>query len=281
MSYRLDFAESPEASLRRVAGERVGDALRRLGEDFEHDPTTAVHEARKDIKKTRSLLRLYRGELGRATYRRENGVLRDAGRELSALRDDDALRDTIGELGLAGAELAPDEDAIATPPDLAVDAARNRLGRVLARMDAWSVDAADPRSLLAGLDRAYRSGRQAMLRAERRPTDARLHDWRKRAKDLRYQQQILRPAFDDQLKGQAGAAKTLSDLLGDDHDLAVLASRLESDDGGVIAARREELQAEAFRLGRRIYAEPPKRFRKRIGRYLAAGREDVRAEAAT
>jgi CHAD domain-containing protein len=270
MAYRLDFDEPPEESLRRVAGERVGDALRQLDDEFEADPATAIHEARKDIKKARALLRLYRSELEREIHRRENGILRDAGRELSALRDDDVLRDTIAELGLSGAELRPDEDAVDTPPELAVEAARNRLGRVLARMDTWSVAASDQRALLAGLDRTYRRGRKAFARAERRPSDERLHDWRKRAKDLRYQQQLLRSAFDEQLKAQAAAAKALGDLLGDDHDLAVLASRLETDDGGVIAARREELQAEAFRLGRRIYAEPPKRFRKRIARYVEA-----------
>jgi CHAD domain-containing protein len=281
MAYRLDFAESPEASLRRAAGERVGDALRRLGDELEGDPVAAVHEARKDIKKARALLRLYRGQLDRATYRRENGVLRDAGLELSELRDDDVLRDLIAELGLSEVRLRPAGDGFETPPEMAVDAARNRLGRVLARMDAWTVAATDHRALLAGLDRSYRRGRKAFARAQRRPTDERLHDWRKRAKDLRYQQQLLRPAFDEQLKAQATAAKKLSELLGDDHDLAVLAARLESDDGGVIAARREELQAEAFRLARRVYAEPPKRFRKRIARYLAAADEDSRAELAT
>jgi CHAD domain-containing protein len=148
-------------------------------------------------------------------------------------------------------------------------------------MDAWAVPASDHRALLAGLDRSYRRGRRAFARAERRPSDQQLHEWRKRAKDLRYQQQLLRPAFDEQLKAQAAAAKALSDLLGDDHDLAVLAGRLESDDGGVIATRREELQAEAFRLGRRVYAEPPKRFHRRLARYLKAARADSRAELAT
>jgi hypothetical protein len=38
----------------------------------------------------------------------------------------------------------------------------------------------------------------------------------------------------------------------------------------LIAARRAELQAEAFELGRRIYAEKPKAFARRLGRYLQA-----------
>jgi hypothetical protein len=42
----------------------------------------------------------------------------------------------------------------------------------------------------------------------------------------------------------------------------------------LIAARRAELQAEAFQLGRRLYAEKPKIFARRIARYLRAARRD-------
>jgi len=36
----------------------------------------------------------------------------------------------------------------------------------------------------------------------------------------------------------------------------------------LIAHRREELLAEILALGRRVYAEPPKAFRRRMRRYL-------------
>ena len=39
-----------------------------------------MHEARKDMKKLRALLRLARGELGGQTYERENARFRDAAR---------------------------------------------------------------------------------------------------------------------------------------------------------------------------------------------------------
>ena len=47
-----------------------------------------MHEARKDLKKLRALLRMTRGELGDATFRRENPCFRDAGRELAGVRDE-------------------------------------------------------------------------------------------------------------------------------------------------------------------------------------------------
>jgi hypothetical protein len=55
---------------------------------------------------------------------------------------------------------------------------------------------------------------------------------------------------------------------GPDHDEFVV----------LIARRRAELQDEAFRLGRRVYAESPKRFGARVGRYLDAAARECRAE---
>ena len=41
----------------------------------------------------------------------------------------------------------------------------------------------------------------------------------------------------------------------------------------LIAARRAELQSSAFEIGRRLYAEKPKAFARRLSRYLAAARD--------
>jgi hypothetical protein len=76
--------------------------------------------------------------------------------------------------------------------------------------------------------------------------------------------------------------KRLSDLLGDDHDLAVLRNVLtdETDRFGsvrnlqttlaLLDQRRKELQAWAHPLGERIYADKPGRFSRRLGRYWQA-----------
>ena len=58
---------------------------------------------------------------------------------------------------------------------------------------------------------------------------ARWHDWRKRAKDVWYQLRLLQDTWPDVMKAMAGQASQLSDLLGDDHDLAVLSTKLEGD----------------------------------------------------
>jgi hypothetical protein len=46
----------------------------------------------------------------------------------------------------------------------------------------------------------------------------------------------------------------------------------------LIARRRLELQDDAFRVGQRVYAESPKRFAARVGRYLRSAVRETRAE---
>ena len=82
-SYRLRRKEPAPDGIRRVARGRADDALEQLREGAKGDLNPAVHEARKDLKKLRSVLRLVRNDLGDAVYRSENVRFRDAGRMLS------------------------------------------------------------------------------------------------------------------------------------------------------------------------------------------------------
>jgi CHAD domain-containing protein len=302
MAYRLDFNEPPDTAARRCASERIEDAIAQLDTGREDDPETAVHEARKDVKKTRALLRLYRRDLGDATYRHENRELRDAGRALSGMRDADVLLDTLDGLAERYAGQVPGrafdavrerlraDDVPAPSVDESVDAARARLSGALGRVEDWPLGRTGRSSVRKGLKRSYARGRRALERAAGDRSDERLHEWRKRVKDLRYQQQLVRDAWPQVIGAQAKAAKALADLLGDDHDLAVLDARMRASGevGGelddvlaLIARRRTELQDEALRLGRRLYAESPKRFGERVGRYLrAAARESPVEQAA-
>ena len=88
------------------------------------------------------------------------------------------------------------------------------------------------------------------------------------------------------MRASADEADRLGELLGDDHDLATLAAFLHDHRAELDAhlhldevlelvhERRAELQAEAIALGDRVYAERPKAYGKRTGRYVAAARAD-------
>jgi CHAD domain-containing protein len=66
--------------------------------DEQADPAEAVHEARKDMKKLRSVLRLVRPVIGDSVYRQENRRFRDAGRILSDARDAKVRSTTLEQL---------------------------------------------------------------------------------------------------------------------------------------------------------------------------------------
>ena len=67
----------------------------------------AVHEARKDLKKLRSALKLVRPVLGEKAYRRENERFRDVARELSDVRDAQVRAETVEGLAQRFPDDAP------------------------------------------------------------------------------------------------------------------------------------------------------------------------------
>jgi CHAD domain-containing protein len=258
MGYKLNL-DHPARSLKATAREQLTDA-----ED--------VHDARKRLKKTRALLRLARPAMPDTTFRVKNARLRDRGRQLSGARDAEAMLETLDYLAehntrrVRIAHLLALRDRFPIPedpPDHQLDPHEP---------DAWPLDDLTPRTLVKGLTRTYRRGRAAYRQAAADPTTERLHEWRKRVKDLWYQQRLLKQAWPEVMTAQASEAKALSKLLGTDHDLAVLDAELKPQDPlhGVIADNRERLQHEAFALGERVFAESPKAFRKRLRRYVRA-----------
>ena len=142
-----------------------------------------------------------------------------------------------------------------------------------------------------GLKRSYRRGRKAFRQARARPDDEHLHEWRKRAKDTWYHLRLIAPVCGEGIRGEAKDAHALADLLGDDHDLAVLRERLIAHGHevatdvdallGLVDHRRAQLQSEAMLAGERVYAERPKAFMRRIHRCWHAGRAEARAARAS
>ncbi len=295
MAFRLDLTESLGDEARRAVAEQLDEAIAGL----EEGAGDAVHSARKGVKKARAVLRLVRPALPGNLYRGEQRALRDAGRLLSGTRDAEVLRNTAkalaehfaGRLPAAGfeglhaalAELEPGGLAAAGDVvDDPVGTAIEELGEVLARVPSWPLDGCGLGDIRAGAARTYSDG-EAAWRAARGSDDVELlHDWRKRVKDLWYQHRLLRDAWPLVLTAFSDAADALGELLGDEHDLAVLAERLHGLDlppatdvevlAELIGERRAQLRAGAFALGERLYAERPAAYERRLTAYLRAAR---------
>lgn len=296
-SYRLGRDEEPAAGLTRVAAGRAERALERLGavESGGADSAEAVHGARKDTKKLRTVLRLLRDELGDERYRRANGLFRDAARALSESRDAEVRLATLDSLaeraeGLSSDAVAVWRQLLDRDREAAADAARDGRAReeAVALLEAgleeirgWGPRGDSWRLIDSGLRRTYRRGRRAMAAAERDRREEDFHEWRKRAKDLWYELRLIGGAWPGPLEASAAEAHRLTELLGDHHDLAVLRGDLAARDigaeeaaalEGAIDRRQEELAAAALPLGRRLYAERPRDFSRRLGRYRRAWR---------
>jgi CHAD domain-containing protein len=225
--------------------------------------------------------------------RRDNAALREAARELSGTRDADVMVATLDSLSarFAGQVPATTFEAIREQlkprsqrrPDSALEArAVQELGALRVRLDDWSLSRGGWKAIESGLLRSYARGRKALARARDRRSLEDLHAWRKRVKDLWYQERLLTPICGPGVGGQAKDAHQLADLLGDDHDLALLGQALAGDemlipvDAGAVVKliehRRDELQADAIAIGERVYAESPKAFRRRMRRSWNGGR---------
>jgi CHAD domain-containing protein len=297
-TYRLRRKESPIAGIRRVAEGRAEDALDQLHDGMEHNPGTAVHEARKDLKKIRSVLRLVRHDVGEDLYERENVRFRNAGRALSGARDAQVKLETLAalrerfderfaedELALFVHALEAERERLADPAGdaLALDRA---MGAIDAGRDAiadWPLHRDDWSLIGPGLRRSYRRGRNRLADVRPEANDEAIHEWRKRVKDLWYHVRLVRNANDSVLREMADQLHGLSDLLGDHHDLAVLRDdaierRELFTDGALgkllasISERQDELAADAIDLGQHAYAKKPKAFERRIRGYWRSWR---------
>jgi CHAD domain-containing protein len=295
-SYRLARDEELAAGLARIAAGRAEAALDRLrqGGGEKGGEAEAVHGARKDLKKLRTVLRLLRDPLGRKRYRRANARFREAGRTLSGTRDAEVKLETLE--GLSHQALPLPEEAVASwrkildrDREAATDTVRSEAlaAEAAAEIEAgleeirdWNLEGISWKAIAPALTRTYRRGRKAMKVAEG-GTEAEFHEWRKRAKDLWYELRLLSEAWPAPLKATAEEAHRLSELLGDHHDLAVLREDLHQRRLGAaetqtletaIDRRQGELAGEAFSLGQRLYAERPKDFERRLRRYWRAWR---------
>jgi CHAD domain-containing protein len=293
-AYRLRRGEFVPDGMRRIARGQLDLGIEELEGQPNRKLDEAVHETRKRLKRLRASLRLERFAIGDETYRRENAAFRDLGRRLSGPRDAIVLIETLDELSerfgdeLPRDELGPLRDRLEQSHKRAVaklrrdpstvDAVRVELEEARVRSASWTYDSDGFEALRPGLQRIYRRGRRSMRAVADEPSDEHLHEWRKRAKDLWHALQIARPAAPKRMKALASQAHQLSDLLGDDHDLAVLREHIarpnvaferEATRTALLSAidrRRASLRREALKLGARIYARRPKRFARSVER---------------
>jgi CHAD domain-containing protein len=270
----------------REAASGVLAQARRQVDDSAADGATAVHEFRKAMKRWRAMLRLYEPLVGEEATRLRIEA-RDLARELAGTRDARAAIDALGDLRderLSARTRAALEARLegvrasaeaATLTEQAREWLRDALDHAAQAAARWALDDVAFASIADGLSKSYARARRAVPEDWTTASEEALHVLRQRVVVHRYQMELAVPLWPKIGRAWIAEAQKLRDRLGHHQDLAVLReftaphkplapwrSRLAP----LIAARQAEHTAAAARVARRLLAEKPKAFRRRLVR---------------
>ncbi|CAN7211807.1 CHAD domain-containing protein [Rhizobium sp. LjRoot254] len=239
MEYDIDFAESLESQVRRIARHRLEDAASLL-DDMPDGPDHAIHGARKHIKQCRALYRLV-ADSAKEFQRAENQRLGDIARELSHLRDAAALMQVTQYLKH---EINSKSNA------MLMDRLAKRLERRHRRLTGESEEASEilhkasgdlrqaasdvnrldlpngPQKgadcVVTGWEKVGKKARRAIAAAASGHHEEAFHDLRKRSQDRWMHAALISDLWPTAMISIQRQAKSLSDLLGHMQDLSVL-----------------------------------------------------------
>ena len=289
--YQLHRGESLGESLGRICAWQTERAAK-IVHDEAMSMKERVHEARKRIKETRALLRLFRGALGDA-FDEENRRLRDAGRQLAPYRDTTTVveaikalsprvRETVGPKAMRALRTLANERQRAQFDS--ESALRERFESLIAclagatgRLAQASLPETTRFSIIEdGLARTISTGRRAMASAFKSGTDADLHEWRKRVKDLGHHIELLINVWPNVMTALEKEIATLARHLGHHHDLALVAEIVRQTEGPrdaaekrrigrLIEAQQERNIALARPIAEHVYAVRSRRMARAIG----------------
>jgi hypothetical protein len=231
-----------------------------------------------------------------ADYRRANHQLRDIARPLTQVRDAVALLDALQSIRKARDK--PSSRRYADEVHRALhDGHRLQRERLSAQMlrdggeKLRAVDLeinrtptkdSDVATTRRGIKKTFRCGREAFSKTRKRARVTLLHEWRKQVKYLANEISLAEQLKLLKLKKARRRAEHLADVLGKDHDLAILRIKLrELSQGEIpepsaererlehrIKRKRSKLQQKARRLGVQLYSAPVAKFHRLLKKQL-------------
>jgi CHAD domain-containing protein len=295
MAFHFKKKESPTKAVRRLSRERIGRALDHLRKC---DRLEAVHSVRKEIKKVRATLGLVHEKMGGDAYRKRLKTLRAAAKRLRDPRDARVRPQALERLivhfqrrlppqPFAGIKKVLRQNCHAEAREFMKGKSVAAVGRMLRKINRRAGDlkvkANGWMAIQSGLRESYRRGQKACEMALKETSPENLHQWRKHVQDLWHQLRLLCPIRPENLRAAAGEMKTLSQYLGDDHDLVMLrqfvarrcARTLAKEARALnelIDLRQKELRSAALALGTCFYTEKPSLFCRRFENYWRAWR---------
>jgi CHAD domain-containing protein len=293
MAYRLKPGQQISYSVRKIGVEQIDRILAKFA--VKDGRANAVHEARKAMKRLRALLHLIRPAMPKAKFAANEARVKTIARSLSGARDAQAMVDTVCKLeghdaaakvGAVSAALRGHLQAKCAEAERGLDGpGTNQLRKLLKEAKAsfaeLTLEPDEFAVVAATLEKDYRKARRAFERAYRLDEDEEYHEWRKYVQRHWRQLSLVAPSWPRAIRPHVVLARKLSEVLGEDHDLSVLAGivKTQGDELGTADAveaylslcrsRQTELRRIAHDLGARLLAEKPGSLARRISAYWA------------
>jgi CHAD domain-containing protein len=304
MAYRLKPGRLISQSAQDIGVEQIDRVL--AGFSDKTGRGTAVHDARKATKRLRALLHLIKPGLTKGTFAAIEAQIKQIAHALAGARDAQAMLDTVRKLeGHKGAArvkpvtaaLRDNLQAKCAEAERGLDgAASNKLRKQLKDAKAAFANLTlepDEFEIVAATFAAdYQKARRAFKHAYRVAEDEAFHDWRKYVQRHWRQLLLVAPSWPKAMRPHVALARTLSEILGEDHDLYVLAGLVKQNADtlgtrdeveayiSLCHTRQTELRRAAHDLGVRLLAEKPGSLARRVTAYWETA-ENFDDEAST
>ncbi|WEX77071.1 CHAD domain-containing protein [Sinorhizobium numidicum] len=302
----MTYAFSPDRpfteDFRAVGAELIERAVAAL-EDQPAGVHEAIHDARRNFKRLRSLYRLVASDAP-ALQKQENARIREMARNLSPVRDAAALVENASYLRAHAsneeqrsaldhvcAALAARRDRISEDEtDIAGKIATTvaNCQQALAALAHVSFDDGKRKTagrLEKGWRRTLRRAARARVACETGTDAALFHELRKRTQDYRMHLALLRGAWPSAMQAKRADAKELVDVLGHLNDLADMTSLINEQPEiagssqnqahllSAVIHRQEELRREALQRAQAVFGDRPEDESRTVGLlWLEAGR---------
>ena len=289
---KLEPAKPLSRSVPEIARHHLAAAIEQLDEQ-RNGIETAIHQARKHLKRVRALIRLVE-HVDPKRFKPIRRSLSEAARGLSEVRDATALVECAE--GLAGYLEGRNAGDMARALKEAVERRRDLLALeapLLTRLTDPVIAACrkaandiekpsfrtrddDAGTLAEGRSRNHRKARATLEVCHHGGHPEAFHDLRKCAQATVFQAGFLSEAWPFAMAAEAEEAKALTDILGHEHDLEVLNILLHSEPhlfgaiadpdrlAELIMERRAALRHDAMSIAARLYSDGAKREAKRF-----------------
>lgn len=245
-------------------------------------PAKAVHDARKALRRARSVLAMVAGDLPKSERKAVGRALQESRRALSMIRDHAVAPTALGLLPLgdedrAAAKRVLDNAAEALP---AVTDIKQLLGESAARAaaQAEALEASLPPELswdtvVDGISEIYGEARSARRAAKH--SKQWFHAWRRRSKELAYQLQLVAGHAGARVAAMQSEIDGVSDTLGPAVDLVMVREFVSTYGQGLgddeidhlktaVDAQLDDLMAQTRKAARDTFSQKPRRFAKRL-----------------